>query len=367
MKRTSNDILYIGLNGWAGSGKDTVAKALAIMLENNFSTYKEFKEYYDEHSGYETKTNFKYATFGNRSQENGRVVCIAFADKLKSLCSELFGVQLDRFYYNKENAYICVNKDFSYREMKPYDGRIITAEQYYYDYDKFFHADERCYMSLREILVYVGTYIVQTSVNKYAFINSVRNTISASSKKNENLGYVICTDVRFRTEFDFIEDMHGVTIHIERPGLERLDNIAEKALSSDEDDEFPVEWDYEIVNNGTYDDLFKKVWDIVHSNKIFQNETYTLDCRDDSNNYIRKVEEDEEEEECTFELCNEHPISSANNNGGCINMIDPQGGPMISKDDELVTIDGTVYYVDEIEERGKNEKSKFYIKTYSFK
>ena len=35
----NNNILFIGLNGYAGSGKDTLAKALKIMLDKNFNTF----------------------------------------------------------------------------------------------------------------------------------------------------------------------------------------------------------------------------------------------------------------------------------------------------------------------------------------
>ena len=31
-----NKLLYIGLNGFAGSGKDTVAKLLSVMLNNKW-------------------------------------------------------------------------------------------------------------------------------------------------------------------------------------------------------------------------------------------------------------------------------------------------------------------------------------------
>lgn len=362
----SNNILYIGLNGWAGSGKDTVAKALAIMLEHDFQTYNEFKAYYDERAGYKTKTEFTYATWTDnetrKKVEDNKVLCIAFADRLKQTCSDLFGVPIDRFYYNKENAYICINKDFHYTEAKPVSADIITAEQYFYNYDRIFNSPNAYYMSLREVLVYVGTYIVNTQINKYAFINSVSNKVNSLYNKNNKLKYVICTDVRFQVEFNFIQNKHGVMIHIERPGLTQLDNIAEKSLT-DEDNEF----DFTIVNDTTYDALFRNLWDIVHYNSVFRNETYKLCCRDNSNNYIRKVQSDDTEEELTFELCNEHPLSSANMSGSDINMVDPQGGPMISKDDELVTIDGTVYYVDNIESRGNGENTKFYIHTYSFK
>ena len=43
----SRKLLYIGLNGFAGSGKDTVAKLLSVMLNNKWNSFEQFKEYYE--------------------------------------------------------------------------------------------------------------------------------------------------------------------------------------------------------------------------------------------------------------------------------------------------------------------------------
>ena len=55
----SNKLLYIGLNGFAGSGKDTVAKLLSVMLNNKWESFKQLKEYY------ESKTEEKFAYINN--------------------------------------------------------------------------------------------------------------------------------------------------------------------------------------------------------------------------------------------------------------------------------------------------------------
>ena len=109
-----NNILFIGLNGYAGSGKDTLAKALRIMLDNDFKTFDEFLDYYNSYEGYGVNHNFKYATTPSAYDGLSRTMCIAFADQLKTICANLFGIPIDRFYYNKGNSFVCVNKDFEY-------------------------------------------------------------------------------------------------------------------------------------------------------------------------------------------------------------------------------------------------------------
>ena len=149
------NLLYIGLNGYAGSGKDTVAKMLYCILNYDWETKEEcwnkFKKEY--------ATSVKpYATMGSNPQDH-LCTCVAFADRLKDICAAMFGVPVDYFYYNKNNAWICINKDFEYTETRPRDEFIITSKDFYTCKDSYKYSSNRYYMSLREILVYVGTYI----------------------------------------------------------------------------------------------------------------------------------------------------------------------------------------------------------------
>ena len=91
-------------------------------------------------------------------------------------------------------------------------------------------------------------------------------------------------------ELEFIHNNHGITINIYRDNVKQLDNIAEHDLDDSED------FDFTIENNGTYDELFKEVWDMVHNNAIFANKTIELDSRDNTNNYLRLVDIKEEYE-----------------------------------------------------------------------
>ena len=278
-----NKLLYIGLNGLAGSGKDTVAKMLKTILSKQWESLEECKTYY--FSRYTNPT--QSATFPQSSDDiDSPVMCIAYADQLKEICSTIFGIPVQRFYQNKSNAWICMNDKFQYTEIKPQDGNILTAEEYYYDLSEISeNSDIKYWMSLREILVYVGTYVLQQSINKQVFVNIVRNKIREEQYKNHNLQYIIVTDHRFVHELEYIHENHGITITINRNSVQQLDNIAEHDLDDEED------YDYIIDNSGSYDELFKTIWDIVHEDIVFKNLTIDLYTRDNIDNYLRLVEE----------------------------------------------------------------------------
>ena len=176
-------------------------------------------------------------------------------------------------------------------------------------------------MSLREILVYVGTYVLQQKINKSIFVNIVRNKIKDLQKSNQNLEYVIITDNRFIHELNYIYENNGITISIKRDSVKQLENIAEHDLD-DEDN-----YDFVIDNSGTYDDLFEKIWDIVHSNLEFQNKTVSLQTRDNVNNYLRLIDVNNEVHK--YKLCVPLYIQKIYKNEDAIKVIDPIGGPTI--------------------------------------
>ena len=323
----NKNLLYIGLNGLAGSGKDTVAKMLKTILSKNWNSLEECKEYY--FSTYINPT--QSATFPPTHNETN-IMCIAYADQLKTICSSIFGIPIERFYKDKSNAWICINDKFQYTEVKPNDNNIITAEEYYYEYNMGENVNKAqlLWMSLREILVYVGTYVLQQSINKEIFINIVRNKIKDTCYHNDEIQYIIITDHRFSHELEYIYENNGITISITRNGVKQLNNIAEHDL----DDE--IDYDYIIDNSNSYDDLIKYIWDIVHENIEFKNITIDLYTRDDTHNYLRLI--DKNESTCTYRLCLQYKIKSLYKDEGKIKMIDPVGGPSICVGE---AIDGT--------------------------
>lgn len=326
------NLLYIGLNGYAGAGKDTVAKILKVILNNFDKTINECKEIFNIFY----KNPMISATYGNINNEydseyNKKVICIAYADQLKTICSTIFGIPLDRFYMNKSNAWICINDKFQYTEIKPEQEHIITADEYYYKYSdvqyKPYYNNEftKYWMSLREILVYVGTYVCQQSINKSIFVNIVRNKIKEECRKNNDIEYVIVTDNRFIHELDYMKEVNAITFTIERNDVTQLSNVAEHDLDDEES------YDFVIDNSGTYDELFEQVYNIIHNNVIFKNNTYNLNTRENINNYLREVDDNE------YMVCMEIGLQKVLHfNENDISMLDIVGGPTICVDTEVL-------------------------------
>lgn len=312
----SNQLLWIGINGLAGSGKDTVAKMMQFILE---ALYNDVNTAWERWQKFVDETEMSY-----KNCHNLKSVSIAFADQLKKLCSVMFGVPIERFYYNKANSWIAINKDFRYTEVKPLDSMVVTAEEYYTNNDSYRMSSMTYFMSLREVLVYIGTYVCQKAVNQDMWMNLVDKEASKMSSHNTNLEYVICPDVRFWHEFDFIrENKKGINIKVIRDSIEQLDNVAEHGFDDDDD-----EFDYIIENNGTYRELFEEIWNLVQDNVEFHNNTVRLNSHDGSNNYLRlgNITNDTFE----YKLISEYGACRVIHSDGKIEAIDPSGGPMIS-------------------------------------
>ena len=178
-------------------------------------------------------------------------------------------------------------------------------------------------MSLREILVYVGTYVLQNSISKRIFTNVVEKKIN----QRTNLEYAICTDVRFLHEFDFIRKHQGVMINIVRDGITQLNNVAEHDLDDEEN------FDFTIENNSDYESLFYQVWDMINENVRFKNITINLYSHDCSDNFMvleeTPVNDTYRNHGYIWYLVSEYGASRVAHDNGQIVFIDPSGGPMI--------------------------------------
>lgn len=344
-------IFYIGIHGLAGSGKDTVAKMLYCLL--NFDKSEAKKYYKDNFNDNDNLKLISSATYRSRSAlgNTDKCTCMAFADSCKRICSNIFGISLDKFYHDKENQWVCINNGFTYTDKKPYFG-IITAEEFFRNREAMLHSITDIWMSLRELLVYVGTYVLQEAFGRNIFVNNVekqlRNELCKSG--SSNLEYVIFTDVRFPHEVEYIKNHNGVIINIVRKSAKQLDNIAEHEL---DDADY---YDFTVENNGTFDDLFNLICNIVTKNIIFHNITIQLQSHDGSNNYLRQIYDKNDKQK--WELCTQYGANRIAHDKGQIVMIDPAGGPMINVGDTI----NKKYKVNSI---GLNEYNKWILVTES--
>ena len=69
------------------------------------------------------------------------------------------------------------------------------------------------------------------------------------------------TDLRFKNEFNKVKEFNGITIRINRDNCVKMNHISETDLDD-------MEFDYEIDNNSSINDLIKQVRNILIQEKI---------------------------------------------------------------------------------------------------
>ena len=226
--------MIIGINGRIGSGKDTVGNLIKdINCENNWEIKK-------------------------------------FAAKLKETASLLTGIPVEKFedqdfkntflddHWNKE---VFENKTSLDKDNKAYNKSIVKP------------------MTVRELLQILGTEAMRNSLHPDTWVNALmcdykpllnyhnlKESIgemiwSKETNQVANIQYPnwIITDMRFPNEMQSIKANGGITIRVVRTHNKEVPldlHPSETSLDG-------ANFDYEIINDGTLEDLVKKVEDII--------------------------------------------------------------------------------------------------------
>jgi len=151
---------------------------------------------------------------------------MAFADKLKSICREMFG---------------------------------FTDQQLYTD-DKE-KIDDYWNISPRHALQFIGTDLIRSYMDK--LIPHIKNNFWVKVLEKEYLDtvknfpekYIVISDVRFENEVDFIHKYGGTVIKLERESEYDDVHISEKGIDD------ITNYDILIHNNSTLDALYEKIVD----------------------------------------------------------------------------------------------------------
>jgi hypothetical protein len=204
-------IQLIGIHGYAGAGKDTVAKYLHAF----------YKNVYIEH----------------------------FADPLKASASEAFGIPLEDFTDPEAKNVIHPYWKVSPRQIVQFLGTEVYREV------------------VGKLLPQVGpNFWVERLKGKFSGKLLLENEGEYSEGDT-----VIIADVRFQNEIDFIIDNGGVIIKVERSGYEG--NVGIPGHASEVGKLIiPTEKHYLLINNSTIPDLFAQVESIlpaIKANNIF--------------------------------------------------------------------------------------------------
>ena len=260
--------MIIGINGKIGTGKDTVGKIIQYLTDEyavkDKLTYNEWlKEYYEIEEG------------NNKTASSWAVK--KFADKLKDIVCLLLDCtreQLeDREFKEKE-----LGEEWNYVLQ---DGIPLTVDQA--KRDKEFPFNERYIQRLtpRLLLQLLGTDCgrniihpniwVNALMSEYKITESYRGVIlnkgvfTDTDWKSNNAPNWIITDMRFPNELKAVKDRDGITIRVNRYDITGQGKLNPHSSETALDD---AKFDYEIINDGTIEDLIKKVKKVLLKEKL---------------------------------------------------------------------------------------------------
>jgi hypothetical protein len=229
--------MIIGINGKIGSGKDTVGKIIQYLtypVNVDIQTYleKEVNGQFEIKPNVHTVPNFEIKKF---------------AGKLKLIGSILSGIVADQFEDQEfKKLYMGVDWDMTYREFLQKLGTEAMRDGLHVNvWVNALFADYKCIG---------GKMIPVPKEDEY------------NPKYREYPNWII-TDMRFPNEMEAVEQRKGITIRVHRDlhnGNAHISPIPHASETALDDAKF----DYEIINDGTLEDLVEKVKEILIKENI---------------------------------------------------------------------------------------------------
>lgn len=235
-----NKVTIVGIKGFKGSGKDTVASMISYILHDGI-----MKASYDTWLLYHK----------NGFVENDEII-IHFADKLKDDIAAFCNIDrklLDRQDIKEENYYNFKTGIVS-TNIKDTDKVINNIGEINYDnLSILLLLNTNTSIKIRVLLQYYGTNVIRNHFWHKAFINYTMN--KAFDIRNSK-GQCIIADARFENdECEAIKQCGGMIIRVDRK-LNNNDNHESEQIKICDDD-------YVIDNTGTLVGLFYKVLNFV--------------------------------------------------------------------------------------------------------
>lgn len=231
-----NKVTIVGIKGFKGSGKDTVASMISYILHDGI-----MKANYDTWLLYHK----------NRFVENDEII-IHFADKLKDDIAVFCNIErklLDKqeikenYYYNFKTGIVSTNiKDADY---------VINNALEFDNLSTLLLLNTNVSIKIRTLLQYYGTNVIRNHFWHNAFVHY---TINKAFDIRNKLGQCIIADARFDNECNVIKVCGGKIIRVDR--RVNNDNHESEQIKICEDD-------YVIDNTGTLVGLFYKVLKFV--------------------------------------------------------------------------------------------------------
>lgn len=229
----------ITISGNINSGKDTVA----LML--NFLNNKWAKEI--------TKISYEEFELYRYHVKDKKLFNIChFADAMKISLSNIFSIPINLFYSReyKDNMYYAPSK----RKFYTKEELSNTDYEFVKEGDLFKKSDKLIITNIRSLMQnYSETIksIFGNNVWAYTTRASIINILSISK-------FCIVPDLRFINEYNAISNLHPITIRVNRDNA----NYSSNHISDIDLDNNNFKYNFNIDNNSSEEDLFKKVQQI---------------------------------------------------------------------------------------------------------
>lgn len=214
--------MIIGINGKIGAGKDTVGEIIQKLCLTNTNQNYEIKK---------------------------------FAGKLKQIASLLTGISIEKFEDQEFKKSILGSEWGTIKEL-PLNSIPPFAD-----------IEFNVAMSVRKFLQKLGTEAMRDGLHENVWCNALFADYKLT-RPNSSLGDLsltmpnwIITDMRFPNEMEAVKERDGITIKVVRPGTVTGDHPSEIALDN-------AKFDYEIINDGTMEELVKKVREILINEEL---------------------------------------------------------------------------------------------------
>jgi hypothetical protein len=273
--------MIIGINGYSGSGKDTIGTIIQYLNCDNPNTPLEEVLKDPLHNQWWL-------------EDSSRWEVKKWAGKLKTIASLLTGISQERFE-DQEFKKTNLGPEWDYWEVslakhtpakkKPFvtEGRFITKQaaeihkmvysgQYGYGWEHEWRI-EKHQMSVRQFLQELGTDACRNGLHPNTWVNALMADYVAIPEvgpgitEDNDYQYPnwIITDTRFPNEAQAIKDAGGIVIRVDRPGVSAINaHSSETSLDS-------WDFDYKIMNGSDITSLMFSVYTILKKQGIHAN------------------------------------------------------------------------------------------------
>lgn len=249
--------MIISISGKKGSGKDLIGQIIKALLYKPGSNFK-----------LDIKEQIQGSLYLNHDWKIKK-----FADKLKDIVCLLLNCTREQLEHRefKEKE---LGKEWWYfattvnHNMIPYIG---NEEKYTNKFPIY-------KLTPRRLLQLLGTECGRKIIHPNIWVNSLMSEYYYIEKFNRVPKYPnwVITDMRFPNELKAVKDRGGITVRVNRPCkecgvLEGHKMVVHKNPPSEHESETALDgaqFDYTISNNGTIEELIKKIKQILIKEKI---------------------------------------------------------------------------------------------------